>query len=150
MLASKSCISFIKAFEPCQLEKHWDDIGKVWDCGWGHVLQPGDPDPPWTVAEADQIFENDLEKFENGVRDVIKVELRQHEFDALVSLAYNIGVGAFQESSMPALVNESRFTEAACHFMRFGKAKGKWVAGLLRRRAGEQAMFLLADYSRTP
>lgn len=102
------------------------------------------------MAEADQIFENDLEKFENGVRDVIKVELRQHEFDALVSLAYNIGVGAFKESSMPALVNESKFPEATCHFMRFGKAKGKWVAGLLRRRAGEQAIFLLADYSRTP
>jgi lysozyme len=150
MLASKSCIAFIKAFESCRLDKHWDAVGQVWDCGWGHVLQPTDPEPPWTQAQADAIFENDLERFENAVRNTIKVELRQHEFDALVSLAYNIGSEAFAKSSMPSLINDEKFTEAACHFMRFGLAKGKWVAGLLRRRAGEQAIFLLADYSRVP
>ena len=159
MRASSACVSFIKSYESCVLEPHWDALGEVWDIGYGHVLQASDPRQPITQEEADSLFDLDLLRFEEGVTSLTTaVELRQHEFDALVSFAYNVGLDIDQDdvaeglgdSKLLKCVLADDFARAACEFTRWTKAGGKDVLGLFKRRCGEQAMFLLADYSRHP
>lgn len=156
MIASAAIVRFIKQFESCVLEPHWDALGGVWDIGYGHVLQPNDPHVPITQEEADSLFDLDLRRFEDGVNELAKVELRQHEFDALVSFAYNVGLDIDQDdvaeglgdSTLMRYVNDGEFARAACEFTKWVKAGGKPVLGLYRRRCAEQAIFLLGDYSR--
>ena len=158
MIASKACVQFIKAFESCVLAPHWDALGGVWDIGYGHVLQPNDPRVPITQEEADSLFDLDLLRFEEGVTELVKVDLRQHEYDALVSFAYNVGLDIDQDdvaeglgdSSLLRYVNAGEFSRAACEFTKWTRAGGKDVLGLFKRRCAEQAIFLLADYSRAP
>jgi lysozyme len=156
MMASVACIRFIKAFEACVLEPHWDALGEVWDIGYGHVLQPNDPRVPITQEEADSLFELDLRRFEDGVNELATITLRQNEFDALVSFAYNVGLDIDQDdvaeglgdSTLMKHVNKGEWVQAACEFTKWVKASGKPVLGLYRRRCAEQAMFLIGDYSR--
>jgi lysozyme len=156
VIASNAIIRFIKGWESCVLEPHWDALGGVWDIGYGHVLQPNDPHVAITQEEADSLFELDLKRFEEGVTELVTMELRQHEFDALVSFAYNVGLDIDQDdvaeglgdSTLLRYVNKGEFARAACEFTKWTKASGRDVLGLYRRRCAEQAIFLLADYSR--
>lgn len=140
---------FMQAFEACILEVYADEGGLA-TCGWGHLMLPGDPPGPWTQEYADEVFVRDLAIHEGAVNQGAVVDLLQHEFDALVSFSFNVGYTAFERSTLLQYVNVNDFAHAACEFPRWGKVKNKWSAGLLRRRAGEQAIFLLADYSRVP
>lgn len=94
-----------------------------------------------TAAEAERMLAQDVEKFAKGVREAVKVPLEQHEFDALVSLAYNIGLGAFRTSTLLRLLNAGDKEAAAKQFDRWNKAGGKPLAGLTRRRAAERKLF---------
>lgn len=149
--------AFIKAFESCRLRPYLDDGGK-WTIGWGHLMQPTDPRVPITQEEADALFDTDVLRFVDGVNELVTVDLRQHEFDALCSFAFNVGLDidsdqvaeGLGDSTLLRYVNEEKYANAACEFTKWGKVDGKWHAGVLRRRAAEQAIFLLADYSRTP
>lgn len=149
--------SFIKAYESCRLEPYRDEGGR-WTIGWGHLLQPTDPLSPITQEEADALFDTDLLRFEDGVGELVHPELRQHEFDALVSFAYNVGLDidsdqvaeGLGDSTLLKCVNREAYAEAACEFTKWGLVAGRWSVGVLRRRCAEQAIFLLADYSRTP
>ncbi len=73
--------------------------------------------------------------------EAVKVPLAQHEFDALVAFAYNVGLGAFRKSTLLRLLNKGDKASAAKQFDRWNKAGGKMLAGLTRRRAAERAMF---------
>lgn len=131
------------------LNPHWDALGEVWDIGYGHVLQPTDPRVSITQAEADALFELDLLHYEDQVTQMTAgVELRQHEADAILSLSYNCGHEAIEKSTLLKHVLAGEFAHAACEFPKWCKAGGKDVLGLLKRRCAEQAIFLLADYSR--
>ncbi len=156
MLASKACINFIKGFESCRLTPYRDEGGK-WTVGWGHLMQDSDPRVPLTQAEADSLFELDLLRFEEGVTLlVLGHDLRQHEFDALVSFAFNVGLDVDQDdvaeglgdSTLLRYVLQGKFAHAACEFFKWVNVAGKPSLGLYRRRCGEVPMFLLADYSR--
>lgn len=158
MRASQACIDFIHAFESCRLEPYLDQGGK-WTVGWGHLMQPNDPHVAITQEEADSLFDLDLLRFEEGVTDLVaRVDLRQHEFDALVSFAFNVGLDIDQDdvaeglgdSSLLRYVLAGEFARAACEFPKWVNVNGKPSLGLYRRRFGEQAMFLLADYTRHP
>lgn len=64
-------------------------------------------------------------------------QLHQHEFDAYVSLAYNIGVGAFCRSSIPAKVQAQRYEDGCKTILLYNRAGGKVLNGLVKRREAE-------------
>ena len=80
--------------------------------------------------------------FADKIFPSIKVKVTQNQFDAMVSLAYNIGTGAFLKSTLLKKVNANDFTGAGEEFLRWNKANGKEVLGLTRRREREKQLFL--------
>ena len=80
--------------------------------------------------------------FADEIFPSIKVPVAQNQFDAMVSLAYNIGTGSFLKSTLLKKVNAGDFTGAGEEFLRWNKANGKEVLGLTRRREREKQLFL--------
>ena len=95
-----------------------------------------------TTEEADVFLEEDLKNFEDAVNQSVLVELTQNQFDAIVSLVYNIGVGNFQKSTLLKKLNGGQYEDAAEQFLRWDKASGKSLPGLSRRRKAERKLFL--------
>ena len=119
---------------------------KVWTIGIGTTVYPnglkvkkGDK---CTQEQALEYLQHDLKSFEKTVNDSVKVPLSQNQFDALVSLAYNIGSAAFKNSTLLKKLNAKDFTGAADQFLRWNKGGGKVLKGLVRRRDAERALFL--------
>jgi len=124
-----------------------DSVG-IWTIGVGHTSVAGSPrvEPGMTITavESDEILSRDLAKFERAVDDAVKVELTQNQFDALVSLAFNIGGGAFAKSSVVKRLNQGDINGAANAFLFWNKAGGKVLPGLTNRRKQEREQFLWA------
>lgn len=120
--------------------------GEPWTIGVGHTSSAGAPKVTKgmkiTKAQADEILSRDLVTFEKAVNDAVKVPVNQNEFDALVSLAFNIGAGAFKKSSLVKRLNEGKRQAAADQFLSWTKAAGKTMPGLVNRRNDERKMFL--------
>ena len=95
-----------------------------------------------TVEQAQEQFDSDLVVFEGAVNSLVKVELKQCQFDALVSFAYNCGVGALKSSTLLKLLNVKDYKGAADQLLRWDKQAGKPLAGLTRRRKAERELFL--------
>eukprot|EP01084_Bolivina_argentea_P314421 544600_1 len=96
-----------------------------------------------TKEKAQELFDSDVSEFEKCVLDNVNsdVSLSQCQFDALVSLAYNIGCGNFKSSTLLSKLNKKDYTGAAAQFLVWNKVKGKVSNGLKRRRAAEKALF---------
>lgn len=141
--------SFLRAWEGLRLVPY-KDSGDAWTNGIGHLLLPGEPIVPWSEEYALRVFDEDIASHEKPILDALQVDLNPHETDALVSIAYNLGPDAVLRSTLFRLVNEGEFAFAACEFPRWVNVGGKPNLGLYRRRCAEQAVFLLADYSRLP
>ncbi len=82
--------------------------------------------------------------FADKIFPFIEVSISQNQFDAMVSLAYNIGVGAFSNSTLLKRVNAKDFLGAANEFLKWDKSNGKPLLGLTRRRQREKELFLRA------
>lgn len=133
----------IKGFEGCRLKAYLCDAG-VWTIGWGHTGPEVRKGLVWTQQQCDEAFDADTDRFESAVsRLQRKPTVVQHQFDALVSLAYNIGTGGFATSTLLRLLNEGKTGAAAEQFTRWNKAKGKFNKGLLQRRTTEMRVFLV-------
>lgn len=152
---SKAGIKLVQHYESC-LKRMPDGRYKPYYCpagvltiGWGHTNHHGrkfDTSARWTRAECDDEFESDMELFERAVKKLVKVPLKQHQFDALVSFAYNCGEGALQRSTLLKKVNRGDFEGAAREFHKYNRGDGRVMSGLVRRRASESLMFQgLAD-----
>ena len=145
--------ALIKEFESCRLHAYRDSVG-VWTIGWGHTTAAGSPPvgPGLTItqAQADEIFLRDIVQYEMAVAGLVKVPLNQNQFDALVSLCYNIGRGNLSKSSVIRLVNKGDFDGAAKQFAKWNKAGGKVLNGLTRRRAAEMLLFQSVDVLTPP
>lgn len=94
-----------------------------------------------TDAEVDKILQDDLARFERGVLRLCPANLTQGRFDALVSFAFNAGLGALQKSSIRMRHNRGDFEGAADAFMLYRFAAGKEFKGLVRRREHERANY---------
>ncbi len=140
-----------KITEPSEgkrLSAYRDCVG-VWTIGYGHTSRAGAPlvTPGLKIseAEADEILSRDLRTFERGVADALrkaKGEILQREFDALVDLAFNIGLGAFRSSSLLRACLAGDKALAAEKFLDWSKAGGRVMPGLVARRKRERAWFL--------
>jgi lysozyme len=95
-----------------------------------------------TEAQAKQYMQNDLKKFEQSVNNVVTVPLTQNQFDSLVSLTYNIGLGAIEKSTLIKKLNAGDYSGVANQFDVWVNAGSKRLQGLVNRSAKEKALFL--------
>jgi lysozyme len=137
----------IQQREGVKLEAYRDSVG-VLTIGVGHTSMAGPPTVKpgmkITAAEADEILSRDLGQFEVAVNKLVHVPLAPNEFDALVSLAFNIGVGNFGGSTLLRRLNAGDKAGAANAFLSWVKAGGKTLKGLVNRRQDERKQFLTA------
>jgi lysozyme len=95
------------------------------------------------MGEVDAILAQDLSRFERGVaRYCPAVVGHQGRFDALVSFAFNVGLGNLQRSSLRMKTNRGEFDDAADEFLKWTKAGGRVLPGLVKRRNDERALYL--------
>ena len=116
----------------------------VWTIGYGFTkgVKPGDV---ITREHADARLGAELEHFAAGVRRLLTLPATPNQFGAMVSLAFNIGLAGFGRSSVLRLHNAGDFAGAARAFALWNKAGGQVLAGLVRRRAAEAALYLTPE-----
>jgi lysozyme len=139
----------------------------IWTVGWGHAMYAdqlalpnvrkegytglirsdyqlrGEDARIWSKDELVELFKVDIDTFERGVlRLSPNLVSHQSKFDAVVSFAYNAGLGNYQRSTIRMKVNRGDWEGAAEAFMQWTKAGGKEVSGLVKRRKAEVALFL--------
>ena len=144
MKTSDDGVRLIQLFEGLRLTSYVCPAG-VLTIGYGHTSAAGKPtvEPRMTITkeEATSILRADLGRFERGVESLVKVDLAQNQFDALVSFAYNCGLGALKKSTLLKRVNAKRFDDVPAEFMKWTRAGGRQLAGLVRRRRAEVEMW---------
>lgn len=137
----------IARFEGLKLDAYQDEAG-VWTIGYGSTFNPF---TGVKVKAGDQITEPEalrwLKKavgdFADQVKKLVRVPQSQNQLDALTSLAYNIGIGAFQRSTLLRLLNQgAEKTAVADQFLRWNLIKGKVSRGLTNRRQLERKLYL--------
>ncbi len=128
-----------EAFEGCRLVAYHDSVGR-WTIGYGHVAGVY-AEMICTQEQAESWLLADTAWAEATVNRLVTVELTQGEFDALVDFTFNLGSGSLQHSTLLELVNKHDFTNAIKEFVKWDKAGGAVVLGLLRRRVAEQQRF---------
>jgi len=143
MRTSPAGIEAIKRFEGCVLKTYKCAAGKD-TIGYGHTGRDVVPGLIWTQKQADEALARDLSRFEVAVEGAITRPLTQGQFDAMVSLAFNIGTQAFAESTLVRRFNGGDTEGAGRQFIVWNKAAGKVNAALLQRRAAELWMFARA------
>lgn len=94
-----------------------------------------------TLAQAEAQLKLDVQVFENGVMRLVKVPLTPNQFSALVSFAYNVGLGNLQSSTLLKLLNAKQYHLVPAQFLRWNKAAGKVMKGLVNRRQAEAQLF---------
>ena len=140
--------------EECRLEAYPDPLtgGAPYTCGWGTTGPSIGPDTEWTQEQADERFDEDLTRFEGMLNNAITTELTQGQWDALISILYNVGPGGSkkdgiiklksgQPSTLLRMVNEQDFAGAAEQFERWISPGSSVSHGLLLRRQRERKVF---------
>ncbi|HCQ7771989.1 lysozyme [Enterobacter kobei] len=145
MQTSEKGIALIKQFEGCKLTAYQDSVG-VWTIGYGWT-KPVDGKPiraGMTIKQetAERLLKTGLVSYESDVSRLVKVDLTQGQFDALVSFTYNLGARSLSTSTLLRKLNAEDYAGAADEFLRWNKAGGKVLNGLTRRREAERALFL--------
>lgn len=132
-------LAIIKQFEGLELKAYLCPA-RVWTIGYGSTGPHVKPGMTITEAQAEALLRDDLARFEAAAHSAAP-NATQNQFDAMVSLAFNIGIGAFQKSSVLRLHKAGDFAGAGRAFGMWVKAKGKTLPGLVRRRAAEAALY---------
>ena len=146
MRISEKGLAMIEKFEGCLL-KASNKLDGVWTIGYGQTgryygkkVRKG---MTTTKALAHAwLRDHSIKTYEDAVNKNIKVSINQNQFDALVSFTYNVGVGALKQSTALRLLNQGDYTGAADALTMWTKCNGKVLAGLVRRRKEERALFL--------
>lgn len=144
MNISQKGIDLIKEFEGLRLEAYRCPAG-IPTIGYG-TTKGVEMGIKITKDEAERLLKKDIEQFENGVLSRLRVKVNQNQFDALVSLAYNIGLGNFGKSNLLRLLNGGQpIGNIAKEFLKWNKAGGKILKGLINRRDAEMKLFILPE-----
>lgn len=143
MKLSQRGIDLIKQFEGYSSRAYPDPAtgGAPWTIGYGTTkgVKPG---MVITAQQAEKMLRDDVAKFESGVSSLITAPTTQGQFDAMVSLAYNIGLGNFGKSTLLKKHNARCYTCAADQFRVWNRANGKVMNGLTKRRAAERQVYM--------
>ena len=145
MEASPNCYALIKHFEGLSLDAYYDSV-KIPTIGYGNTFyEDGKPvkmGDRITRARAETLLPAIVQKFEQAVDKMVKRPIQQHEFDALVSFAYNCGIGNLEKSTLLQKVNRNKpVAEIIKEFHRWNRAGGRVLPGLVRRRASEAHLY---------
>jgi len=134
-------LELVKQFEGCKLKAYVCPAG-VLTIGYGSTGKHVKPGMVITQDQADELLRSDLRRFEDGVSDLCKVAT-DNQFSALVSFAFNVGLGSLTTSTLRRMHNEGYYDQAAGQFARWNKGGGRVLAGLTKRRASEAALYRL-------
>lgn len=141
-------LDLIRHFEGFRAKAYRDAVG-VWTIGYGHTAMAGPPQvrPGQVISrdEAAEILASDVAVFSSGVTKAVQAELCDAQFSALVSFAYNVGLGAFRQSGVLRAVNAGDFAAVPRCLSLWVKAGKQTLPGLVKRRAAEAAMFASAS-----
>jgi lysozyme len=132
-------LALIRHFEGCRLEAYLCPAG-VWTIGYGHTKGVKEGDTIDQEAAEAYLIE-DLEEFEGHVQSMVETELKQHQFDALVSWTFNLGPGNLEESTLLNRINYGPLSDVPFQIQRWTRAGGKVLEGLVKRRAAEAALW---------
>lgn len=139
MRTSDEGVALIRHFEGCRLEAYLCPAN-VWTIGYGHTLDVREGDVIDQEA-AEALLIEDLEEFEGYVTSLVEIELKQHQFDALVSWTFNLGPTNLRESTLLNRINYGPFSDVPFQIQRWTRAGGKVLEGLVKRRAAEAALW---------
>lgn len=131
-------LDLIKSFEGLRLDAYKDG-GGVWTIGWGHV-EGVEKGQRITEHQATELLRADLASAEMCV-NLRAPHLNQNQFDACVSLVFNIGCAAFNSSTLLRMIRTGDYNAASAQFLRWVHDNGQFVQGLKNRRERERALF---------
>jgi lysozyme len=140
MKISPKGLDLIQRFEGCKLTAYLCPAGVI-TIGYGHTgadVRKGMTIKPF---EADSLLADDLARFEVGVSEVINSPMTQGQFDAMVSFAFNLGLGALRGSTLARKFKQGDHAGAAGEFSKWVWAGGKMLPGLVKRRLAEKLLF---------
>lgn len=144
MRTSEDGLDLIREFEGLRLDAYPDPGtgGDPWTVGYGHTGDDVFQGMRITRAEADALLRNDVRSSEDAVHELVNVPLEQHQFDALVSFCFNCGRSAFAKSSLLRKLNAGQYEAVPGELAKWNKAGGRVMAGLVRRRKAEAALWV--------
>lgn len=143
MKTSNNGKSILKNFEGVHLTAYQCQAG-IWTIGWGHTngVKRGDQ---ITISQAEKFLNADLIYFENAVNQLVRVELNQNQFDALICLVFNIGITKFSTSTLLKKLNSGDYAGASNQFLVWNKItvnnEQQISNGLVSRRKTEKLLF---------
>ncbi len=139
MKISQEGIKLIKNFEGCGLEAYQDSVG-IWTIGYGTIkgVKEGDQ---INQDEAEHLLQEEMPEYEGYINEMVNVPLEQNQFDALCSWVFNLGPNNLKSSTLLKVLNESKYDEVPEQIVRWNKAGGQVLEGLVRRRQAEADMF---------
>lgn len=140
MRVSQDGIRFIKQHEGFSATPY-SDVAGYSTIGYGHCIKPGEKFERISEPQAEALLAEDLAAAEHCILRLVKAALSQNQFDALVSLIFNIGERAFQNSTLLRMINNGDFQGASAQFERWVYAGGKKQPGLISRRKAENILF---------
>jgi len=160
MRASPELITYLKRREEFRAAPYLDAAG-IWTIGYGHVIRPHEKKALYAITEpqASDLLDRDCDPAELYIRAIsptFATQLSQHQFDGLVSLAFNIGLRAFETSTLLKRVRAGDFVAAAAEFDRWvyitkadqaGIKRKLRSRGLVNRRRMDRAIFELGLYA---
>ena len=139
MKVSQECIDLVKFFEGFKSKAYLCPAG-VWTIGYGRTKNVKEGDMV-NELQAERDLLEELEEFGEQVLSVVRVSIKQHQFDALASWTYNLGVGNLQSSTLLKKLNSGDKNSVPSEMVRWNKAAGKVLAGLTRRREAEAKLW---------
>ena len=143
---SLSGVDLIKTFEGLELTAYKPHADDVWTIGYGTTRINGRPVERGTEItrhQAQLYLISDLRYFEKSVNALVEVPISQNQFDALVSFAYNVGVGNLKKSTLLKKLNKGDYLGASKEFPKWKYSAGKVLKGLVKRRKAEAEIFSL-------
>ena len=146
MKPSDNCLAIVRRFEGFRASPYLCPAG-VPTIGYGSTrYEDGSKvqltDAPITQERADQIMLSTLStEYAPAVNRYVRAPITQNQFDALVSFVFNVGGGAFRDSTLLKLLNAGQYDDAAEQFDKWVYADGKILPGLVKRRAAERILF---------
>ena len=146
MQTSPNGRKFIESWEGIRLTSYADQKG-IPTIGVGHTGPDVYMGETITQEDADNLLAVDLHRAETVIYDNVQVPLSQNSFDALVSLIFNIGGHAFENSTVLKRLDAGDFQGAGDAFLMWDKTNGQVNKGLANRRAAERTLFLTPEAS---
>lgn len=140
-------IDLIKKHEGLRLKAYLPTPNDVWTIGWGHT-KTAKQGMVISEAKAEELLRSDVKWVEETIAKVVTVPLNQNQYDALASLIFNIGAGAFSRSTVLKRLNAKDYQGAADAFLMWNKQRNRTTGlmqvlpGLTKRRQEERSLFL--------